>query len=85
MRDQPPNAEDLPPAVPSRDPAGRQAAVRLAVLVDPSRSLWRDCDSKAEDSDSFQPTIYCTGRYVLEFATCPFDRGTLPAAKSRRP
>lgn len=29
-----------------------------------------------KDSDSFRTTIYCGRRYVLEFATCTFDRGT---------
>ena len=33
-----------------------------------------------KDSNSYRPTIYCGGRYTLEFATCPFDPGTLPTA-----
>jgi hypothetical protein len=43
-------------------------------------SLQRRRNSKPKDSDSYRPTICCGGRYVLEFATCPFDRGTLPTA-----
>ncbi len=39
---------------------------------------------KPKDSDSFRSTIYFWRRYVLEFATCPFDRGTLPSASGAR-
>jgi hypothetical protein len=31
-----------------------------------------------KDSDSLEPTIYCRRVVILEFATCPFDRGTSP-------